>query len=336
MNAAAKPPLLGWYDERRRTLPWREHPSPYRTWISEIMLQQTQVSTATPYFLRFTRRWPDARSLARAKEEDVLREWAGLGYYSRARNLLRAAKAIVLDHEGAVPSDIESLRKLPGIGRYTAAAISSIAYGRPHAVLDGNVARVLARLHALRADLQKPAAQKKLWALAEAALDPARPGDWNQAMMELGARVCLPPPAAPLCGDCPLHLSCRSRALGLTEKIPAIRKRQAVLRVPMKLLLIKGPKGILLRHRSAEEKILPGHWGLPEQRHLPQVHPGALLKTLRHSITNHDIRIQVRAGSWPDKMPLPRPARWISQRSLKKKLIASLWLKAFGFRLPPG
>src|SRR5688500_14779764 len=212
--------LLAWYDLERRRMPWREEVSPYRTWVSEIMLQQTQVATVVPYFERFLRRFPDVRSLARAGEDEVLRLWAGLGYYSRARNLLAAARAVESALGGRIPDDVEGLMSLPGIGRYTAGAIASIAFGRPRPLVDGNVVRVFARLFALRGDAKSPALQKEAWALAERLVEPARPGDWNQALMELGARVCLPPPEAPLCGSCPLAGACQARRRGLARALP--------------------------------------------------------------------------------------------------------------------
>jgi A/G-specific adenine glycosylase len=307
-------------------MPWREETSPYRTWISEIMLQQTQVSTVVPYFERFLRRFPTLTALARAPEGEVLRLWAGLGYYSRARNLLRAARTVVAEHGGRLPPDYEALRRLPGFGPYTAAAVASIAFGRPHAVLDGNVARVLCRLHALRGDPRRPTLMRKLQTLAQEALDLRRPGDWNQAMMELGATVCLPSPAQPLCGACPLRERCRARALDLQERIPPARRKASTLHVRMDLLRIEQTGHILLWRRALDEPLLPGHWGLPERRHLPSAPIGGILRRCRHSITRHDIYAIVHKASAPTR--LPASARWFSSSSARKTLIASLWMKA--------
>ncbi len=216
--------LLAWFGKRKRDLPWRRTSDPYRIWISEIMLQQTRVSAVIPYYERFMAKFPTVRSLALAKMETVLGYWAGLGYYSRARNLHRAAKEIVARHAGHMPRDYKAALALPGIGRYTAAAVLSIAYGEPKAVLDGNVARVLARLGAVRGELRAPALWRELELTAQALLAPNAPGDWNQAMMELGATVCTP--KSPRCGECPVSKWCSARKLGIAHRIPAPRKKR--------------------------------------------------------------------------------------------------------------
>ena len=220
MNSAA---LLGWYDANKRAMPWRRTKDPYRIWLSEVMLQQTTVATVIGYFERFLERFPDVRALARADEAAVLRLWAGLGYYSRARNLHRAAKAVVEEHAGRFPRTLQGLRSLPGVGRYTAAAVASIAFGLPAELVDGNVIRVYARLFALRGDPRSPALQEKVWTLAAEHLDHGRPGDWNQALMELGATVCSP--VGPECGRCPLSKSCLARKRGLQDSIPVQNHR---------------------------------------------------------------------------------------------------------------
>src|SRR6201998_153425 len=184
--------LLEWFREHQRVLPWRRNKDPYRIWLSEIMLQQTRVAAVIPFYERFLEHFPTIAALAAAPEAEVLRLWAGLGYYSRARNLQAAAKEIVAKHGGEFPRSAEHTLALPGIGSYTAAAILSIAFGERHAVLDGNVARVIARLGAIRGDLRTPQRWKELQEIASACLDPKSPGDWNQAMMELGATLCTP------------------------------------------------------------------------------------------------------------------------------------------------
>jgi A/G-specific adenine glycosylase len=223
--------LLEWFGEFQRDLPWRRTKAPYRIWLSEIMLQQTRVAVVIPYYQRFLEHFPDIKALAGAPPEDVLRLWSGLGYYSRARNLQRAAQQIAAGHGGNFPSKQEDVLALPGIGRYTAAAILSIAFGAKHAVLDGNVARVLARIGALRGDLR----ETKRWAeLQEAAgklLAPGAPGDWNQAMMELGATLCTP--RAPQCLLCPVAKFCRARQLGLAEALPEKRRKRATVEVTL-------------------------------------------------------------------------------------------------------
>jgi A/G-specific adenine glycosylase len=217
--------LLAWFLQFQRNLPWRRTRDPYRIWLSEIMLQQTRVATVIPYYERFLERFPDVRALAEAPQEDVLRLWSGLGYYSRARNLQRAAQEIVAKHGGKFPHALEEALALPGIGQYTAAAILSIAYGAKHAVLDGNVARVLARLGAVRGDLRESKRWRTLQESADNLLDPKSPGEWNQAMMELGAIVCTP--RAPQCLLCPVAKFCRARQLGLAERLPEKRKKRA-------------------------------------------------------------------------------------------------------------
>ena len=223
LSKARRRPLLAWYDAEKRAMPWRLSTDPYRVWVSEIMLQQTTVSTVIPYYGRFLKRFPDVAALAGADEDEVLRLWAGLGYYSRARNLHRAAQAVVSEHGGRLPGTLAGLRSLPGVGRYTAAAVASIAFGLPAELVDGNVIRVYARLFALRGDPKSPALQAKVWALAAEHLDHRRPGDWNQALMELGATVCSP--VGPECGRCPLAEDCLARRRGLQDSIPLPARR---------------------------------------------------------------------------------------------------------------
>ena len=223
--------LLGWFRKHRRELPWRINKDPYRIWLSEIMLQQTRVAAVIPYYERFLERLPDIRALAEAPEEEVLRLWSGLGYYSRARNLQRAALQIVAKHGGQFPRTLDEALALPGIGSYTAAAISSIAFGAKHAVLDGNVARVLARLDAIQGDLRENGRWRGLQKSADQLLDPKSPSDWNEAMMELGAMVCTP--RAPQCLVCPVAEFCRARRFGLAEVIPEKRKKRATVEVTL-------------------------------------------------------------------------------------------------------
>jgi A/G-specific adenine glycosylase len=223
--------LLGWFRKYRRELPWRINKDPYRIWLSEIMLQQTRVAAVIPYYERFLERFPEIRALAEAPEEEVLRLWSGLGYYSRARNLQRAAQQIVARHGGQFPRTVDEALALPGIGSYTAAAILSIAFGAKHAVLDGNVARVLARLDAIEGDLRENGRWRNLQKSADKLLDPKSPSDWNEAMMELGAMVCTP--RTPQCLLCPVAEFCRARRLGLTDVIPEKRKKRATVEVTL-------------------------------------------------------------------------------------------------------
>ena len=221
--------LLGWFATYQRNLPWRRDCDSYRIWISEIMLQQTRVAAVIPYFERFCARFPDVRALAEAEEAEVLRMWSGLGYYSRARNLQAAAQQIVREHGGRFPATEQDIRALRGIGKYTTNAILSIAFGKNHAVVEGNVARVVARLEALRGDLREGARWESLQRTADRLLAPEAPGAWNQAMMELGATICTP--RSPQCLLCPVAKFCRARKLGIQEVIPEKRKKRATVGV---------------------------------------------------------------------------------------------------------
>jgi A/G-specific adenine glycosylase len=228
--------LLRWFSEAQRDLPWRRTKDPYRVWLSEIMLQQTRVAAVIPYYERFVARFPNVQSLAEAPEQEVLRFWAGLGYYSRARNLQKAAQQIVQQHNSQFPDTHEEALELSGIGAYTAAAILSIAYSKKFAVLDGNVARVLARLGAVRGDLRSNGQWQKLQDTADTLLAPNAPGDWNQAMMELGATVCTP--RSPQCLLCPVREFCDARKRGLSDVIPAKREKRANEEVRLAALVL--------------------------------------------------------------------------------------------------
>jgi A/G-specific adenine glycosylase len=223
--------LLGWFREHQRDLPWRRTKDPYRIWLSEIMLQQTRVAAALPYYERFLERFPDIKTLAAAPQEEVLRLWSGLGYYTRARNLQQAAQRIVAKYAGRFPRTEKEVLALPGIGRYTAAAVLSIAFGGEHAVLDGNVARVLSRIGAVRGDLREARRWKALQKSADELLDAKFSSDWNQAMMELGAMVCTP--RSPRCLLCPVGQFCRARKLGIAESLPMQREKRASVEVTL-------------------------------------------------------------------------------------------------------
>jgi A/G-specific adenine glycosylase len=226
-TAAIRAALLAWYDAHRRDLPWRAkggaRPDPYRVWLSEIMLQQTTVPHATPYFLAFAARWSSVEALAAAPEDDVMAAWAGLGYYARGRNLAACARAVVQRHGGVFPDTLAGLRALPGIGPYTAAAIAAIAYDRPASVVDGNVERVIARLFAVETPL--PVAKADIAALAADLAAGPRPGDWAQAMMDLGATICRP--REPRCEACPIAEACAARALGDPASFPRRSPKKA-------------------------------------------------------------------------------------------------------------
>lgn len=248
--------LLRWFRAHRRALPWRESRDPYRVWVAEIMLQQTRIAAVLPYYDRFLAKFPTVESLACAREEEVLKMWSGLGYYSRARNLHRAAKQIVARHDGRFPRDEESALALPGIGHYTAAAVLSIAYDVPLAVLDGNVARVLARLEAIRGDLRASGRWQSLTNSAQCLLAGDSASDWNQALMELGETICTP--QSPRCNECPVARWCRARALGLTAQIPAPRRKRAPVSMKIAAAVLRDRRGrtLLVKEPGAHDHVL--------------------------------------------------------------------------------
>jgi A/G-specific adenine glycosylase len=253
--------LLAWYAKNKRDLPWRRDAhNPYRVWISEIMLQQTQVATVIPYYARFLARFPNVKSLANAKLDAVLKAWEGAGYYARARNLHRAAKEIVARFGGKLPSTVAELLTLPGIGRYTAGAIASIAFKRDAPVVDGNVARVLCRYFNIQSELKSGTTQRKLWHLAEACLPAGRAGDFNQGLMELGATVCSP--HHPQCGVCPLRRTCQARRLNLQDQLPAKPKKKKLPHHPIAVGVI-WKRGKILIAKRFDDDLLGGLWEFP-------------------------------------------------------------------------
>jgi A/G-specific adenine glycosylase len=280
--------LLAWFSQFQRDLPWRRDKDPYRVWLSEIMLQQTRVAAAIPYYERFLERFPTVQSLAEAAPQEVLRLWAGLGYYSRARNLQKAAQEIVAKHHGVFPQNEEQALALPGIGAYTAAAILSIAYEKKLAVLDGNVARVLARLGAVTGDLRSNGRWPQLQQTADTLLDPHFPGDWNQAVMELGATLCTP--RSPQCLLCPVAEFCEARKLGLADSIPDKRKKRDTVEIVLASLVLVDPKSRTLLLPAPKSRQKPGSRAdvatlLSRMWHFPtiQVHQDAELELRQHA-----------------------------------------------------
>ncbi|MGE3182149.1 MAG: A/G-specific adenine glycosylase [Phycisphaerae bacterium] len=252
--------LLSWFASAQRDLPWRTMRDPYRVWISEIMLQQTRVETVIPFFARFVNALPNVASLAAASEGRVLKLWEGLGYYSRGRNLHRGAQVVMEKYGGVIPLSTSELRTLPGIGRYTAAAIASICAGEAVAVLDGNVKRVIARLFAIESSIDDRSTDARLWKLAEALVSPTRPGDHNEAMMELGATICVP--RSPHCDRCPVHKHCRAFAAHVQNDLPIRATRRAI---PTErwaaALLQRGNRTLLVQRPSSG--LFAGMWDLP-------------------------------------------------------------------------
>ncbi|MCH8854568.1 MAG: A/G-specific adenine glycosylase [Planctomycetes bacterium] len=253
--------LLRWYDRNRRDLPWRRNPrNAYQQWLAEIMLQQTQVATVVPYFRRFIKQFPTVRRLADAPLDDVLRLWAGLGYYARARNLHKCARIVAREHSGRFPDTVEGLSALPGIGRYTAGAIASIAFGRRAPILDGNVKRVLSRMFQIESDIRQNETVDHLWTLAEAILPRKRCGDFNQSLMELGATLCLP--RNPKCPDCPVSGICSAHAAGVVDEVPRTKRRPAPKEVQVVVAAVRRNGKFLIRRRKTDS-LWGGMWELP-------------------------------------------------------------------------
>jgi A/G-specific adenine glycosylase len=336
--------LLAWFDRRARPLPWRHAPSPYRTLVSELMLQQTVVATVVPYFERFVARWPDVAALAAAREEDVLAVWSGLGYYARARNLHRAARAVVERHAGELPADETTLRELPGVGPYTAAAVAAIAFGQRTFALDGNAARVVARLSAVKEAIDLPVTRVRLRAIGETWVPAGRPGTFAEAVMELGATVCTP--RSPACGACPVRAACRAHEGGLTAGIPARTPRRPKRLVRLACARVQRDGKVLLVRRQSG--LLAGMWSLPGSEASAAIAAGpstvtATLRALgvtprqvreageiRHVFTHRDVaatvfdvtpaRVVATSGSGEDM-------RWVAPTDLASMAVSSFLRK---------
>ncbi|MBI4316134.1 MAG: A/G-specific adenine glycosylase [Chloroflexi bacterium] len=289
MTLSLQTRLLKWYAAHARALPWRGARDPYRVWVSEIMLQQTQVDTVIPYYRRWLKHFPTVKALARAPLGEVLAVWEGLGYYSRARNLHKAAQKVVAEFGGKLPRDANTLRKLPGIGRYTAGAIASIAFNADAAVLDGNVKRVLARVFNLTDDVKSAAGEKKLWALAQSLVPPGRAGDYNQAVMDLGATVCRR--QQPACPVCPLRGLCEAQKLGVQDQRPVTRKRPPTPHYTVAAGIIRRRRRILIAQRPAD-KLLGGLWEFPGGK----VEAGESLRACLRREVREELGIEIEIG----------------------------------------
>lgn len=313
--------LLAWFARYKRDLPWRRVTNPYAIWISEIMLQQTRVTAAIPFYERFLQRFPDLETLAAASESDLLAHWAGLGYYYRARNLQKAARQMC--EAGCFPGTYEGIRALPGVGEYTAAAVGSIAFGLPFAVVDGNVLRVLSRVFADGTDIASAAGRRHFSAMADDLLCEERAGEFNQAMMELGATVCLP--RNPQCLTCPVSRLCQARQAGRQNEFPVKSAAKKSVEEQRVLFWIERGEQILLWRRPADSRLMPGFWELPERTQLPDVRPGDVLGSFRHSITHHRYQFQVYRAAIPDDCA---DCRWLDLARVGQLPLSTIARKA--------
>lgn len=338
--------LLGWYDRERRHLPWRtapgETPDPYQVWLSEIMLQQTTVKAVLPRYALFLRRWPNVTALAAASLGDVLAAWAGLGYYARARNLHACARVVAEQHGGKFPDDEAELRKLPGVGGYTAAAIAAIAFGRRATPVDGNIERVVARLFAVTTPL--PAAKLEVRALAESLTSANRPGDFAQAMMDLGATLCTP--RRPACGLCPVRIECRGHAEGIAEVLPYREERgERPLRRGVAFVAVRSDGAVLLRERRPngllggmlEVPSSPWEEAEPNGRSMSDHAPlkagwRKLPGLVEHTFTHFHLELSVCRAEVPlDAAPKhaadPKRCRFVARRDLARAALPSVMWK---------
>jgi A/G-specific adenine glycosylase len=337
MAEAFSAALLDWYERAgRHDLPWQTERSAYRVWIAEIMLQQTQVATVVPYFLRFTARFPNVAALAAAPLDEVLHHWSGLGYYARARNLHRAARQVVAAHGGRFPRRFEAVGALPGIGRSTAGAILAQAFGQRHPILDGNVRRVLARWHAVPGWPGEARVERRLWSLAEAHTPHVRVADYTQAIMDLGATVCRR--ARPNCGDCPVAAGCEARRLGRQADYPAPRPRRTRPLRRARMLLLCDPDGAVLLERRPAHGVWGGLWCPPEiDGEAPEhwalrvlgmpVRGPAELPALRHGFTHFELEIEplhARLDAPPTVAMEPGQWVWYNARSPAKLGLAAV------------
>lgn len=344
--AALRAALLDWFDDSRRDLPWRGNATPYAILVSEFMLQQTTVAAAIPYYQRWMKRFPTVAALARAAPEDALRYWAGLGYYSRARNLHRTAQIILSEHRGRVPRDMAALRALPGVGDYTAAAVASMAFGIAAPAIDANAARVYSRLGAVGGGPAASVFKKQVLRLAHEVIDPSRPGDFNQAVMELGALVCTP--GAPRCGECPVHAFCKAHAEGRTGDYPQKATRMAPVAAQSAAAVVLRRGAVLLRKRP-EGGPMAGLWEPPGELLLdgenPETaairaalaHTGVLAQAprrlfiVKQAFTHHRITVTVMQCAAAPGARIPRAladrASWVLLKDLENYPLTSTGAK---------
>ena len=321
--------LLRWYDENAREMPWRGISDPWGSWVSEIMLQQTRVETVRDYYPRFMKRFPTPRALAEAPEEDALKMWEGLGYYSRVRNLREGARQVMREWNGQIPRKPEELRRIKGIGPYTSCSVASIAFGVPVPAVDGNVIRVICRLYQLAGNPLAPDQRREIERLAGELVPGDRPGDHNQAMMDLGAMICVP--GTPDCGACPLREMCGACAAGTAEELPRLPRARPPKEILYDVLILCSGEKVLLRRR--EEKMLRGLWCFPmlEGHEKPEELPGKIRKKLdltpedlrsagdaKHVFTHQVWRMNLYTARIPGSPPPPPGYRWAPVSELEK------------------
>jgi len=331
--------VKAWFRRARRPMPWRNTRDPYRIWVSEIMLQQTRAAAVVPYYEKFLRRFPTVAALARSREADLLECWSGLGYYARARNLRRAAGIIVSRLAGKLPRIYQQWVELPGVGPYTAAAVTSIAFGAPVAVMDGNVARLMARLTGNHGDVGSARVRDQLRERAQELMDPRDPGEFNQAMMELGATVCTP--RQPRCLVCPVQGWCSARRLGIENELPVKGRGRGPVRMRILVALVQRAGRLLLGRRPADASLLPGFWELP-QVETEGLSPDAfaslrleLLEPLgefRHSITYREYLVTVYRAALGGRPP--RGYQWVEESRLSGLPLTTIARKALRCSLP--
>lgn len=316
--------LLDWFHENRRDLPWRYDRDPYKVWVSEIMLQQTQVDTVIPYYNRFMEKFPTVHALADAADEDVLKAWEGLGYYSRARNLHSAVREVARDYGGVVPNQPEEISRLKGVGPYTAGAILSLAYGKAEPAVDGNVMRVMARLFAIEDDIAKQATRVKMEQLVRQLIPPDAPGAFNEGLMELGALICTP--RNPDCLFCPLIAECKGREAGIHEQLPVKKKNKPVRLVSLVCGIVMKEGRVLVRKRP-EQGLLAGMWEFPnvEQADLSALLPGMDIKwgpavgTVSHVFSHVKWKLKVYRGEiHGQQCVLPADYHWVDLAALSE------------------
>ncbi len=305
--------LREWFEQEQRDLPWRKTRDPYAIWLSEIMLQQTRVTAVIPYYERFLTKYPNYAALAAAPEAELLAAWAGLGYYSRARNLQKAAQKMVAD--GGFPTSFAAIRRLPGVGEYTAGAVASIAFGLPEVGVDGNVVRVLSRVTGGMAGLREVAVRE---------MDRRDPGTYQQALMELGATVCVP--KKPRCLLCPISGDCRAHELGIVEMLPVRAAKAATIEEAKTILWIEREGRVLLWQRGADSKRLAGFWELPEEGMLHGAEAGGKVGEFRHAIVNHRYRYTLRLGRMDGEVS--QGFRWVEHGEVATLAVSTVFRKS--------